>query len=83
MIFVLPNPTFQLTRHASIKHDPASIGYHVNIELFHVSQPVIPSLARDLAYTLRSYKLIWVINTVFVRSLAVYAARDDTRLKLG
>jgi len=82
MIFVLPNPTFQLTRHASIKHDPASIGYHVNIELFHVPNP-IPSAARDLTYILRSHKLIWVINTVFVRSLAVYAARDDTRLKLG
>ncbi len=80
MIFVLPNPTFQLAGHASIEYDPASIGHHVNIELFHVSQPVIPSAARDLTYTLRSYKLIWVINTVFVRSLAVCAARDDTRL---
>ena len=47
MIFVLPNPLSQLARHASIEHDPTTIGHQVNIELFHVPQPVVPSAARE------------------------------------
>src|SRR5436190_16615636 len=35
--------------------------------------------ARDLTHTRRSHKLTCVINTALVRSLAVYAARDDER----
>jgi len=39
---------------------------------------VIRTQARDLAYTHRSHKLTCVINTVLVRSLTVFAVRDDT-----
>jgi len=59
MIFVLPNPAFQLARDANIEHDPAPIGHHINVELFHVPDPSSRAQARDLAYARGSHKVAW------------------------
>ena len=79
MIFVLPNPPFELARHACVENGAATIGHHVNIEVFHVPHPSSRAQARELAYTHRSHKLTCVINNGLVRSLAVCAVRDDER----